>query len=167
MDVYWEKRCKSGNCTSKNSKVCWQLVEKGKWFNLPFLFECNLIQNFKSGNCSKDFQGLLVVGGEGARLSAVLWWNLKWIHRIVVFSNDKKNSYPKGHFTHILFLQLNFINKRSPSTGLCSLPDLPHEMVHPTVDMFGGVAIIIHPHKYCHYHDCLWFEMLLLSYSST
>ena len=26
-------------------------------------------------------------------------------------------------------------------------------MVHPTVDMFGGVAIIIHPHKHCHFHD--------------
>ena len=50
-------------------------------------------------------------------------------------------------------MQLNFINKRSQSTGICSLPDLPHEMVHPTVDMFGGVAIIIHPHKYCHFHD--------------
>ena len=38
---------------------------------------------------------------------------------------------------------IEFHHKRSPSTGLCSLPDLPHEMVHPTVDMFGGVAIII------------------------
>jgi len=53
--------------------------------------------------------GLLVVGGEGARLSAVLW---------------------------------------SPSTGLCSLPDLPHEMVHPTVDMFGGVL------RLCHGMEC-------------
>ena len=31
---------------------------------------------------------------------------------------------------------------RSPNSGLCSLPDLPHEMVHPTADMLQGVVII-------------------------
>ena len=74
----------------------------------------------------------------------------------------KRYPIPYEHVTHILFLLLNFINKRSPSTGLCSLPDLPHEMVHPTVDMFGGVAIIIHPHKHCHYHDMTVDRLIIL-----
>ena len=43
-----------------------------------------------------------MVGGEGARLSAVLWWNLKWIHRIVVFSNDEKNPIRKD-ISHIFY----------------------------------------------------------------
>ena len=68
--------------------------------------------------------GLFVAGGEGAKLSAVVWYSPIFLHSYICIC------------VHIPF------HLRSPSSGLCSLPELPHEMVHPTADIFEGVVVM-------------------------